>query len=85
MIAISAGDLSTTRVLIEHGGSLQNPKGIAGNGLQTASFLGVEIVVKELLDRGADVDAHLNPWGTPLVLALQGNRRSKVLGTSTTP
>jgi ankyrin repeat protein len=73
MIAISAGDLSTTRVLIEHCASLQNLKGIAGNGLQTASFLGVEIIVKELLDRGADVDAHLDPWGTPLVLALQGN------------
>jgi ankyrin repeat protein len=73
MIAISVGDLKTMRVLIEHGGSIQNLKGMAGNGLQTASFLGFETVVKELLDKGADIDAHLEPWGTPLMLALQGN------------
>lgn len=76
MVAISAGDLTTMRVLMEHGGSIQNLNGIAGNGLQTASFLGFETVVKELLDRGADIDAHLEPWGTPLMLALQGNHPS---------
>jgi ankyrin repeat protein len=76
MIAISSGDLSTLRVLIEHGASFQNLKGIAGNGLQTASFLGFETVVKELLDLGLDINARLEPWGTPLMLALQGNHPS---------
>lgn len=76
MIAISSGDLRTMRVLIEHGGSFQNLKGVAGNALQTASFLGLETMVRELLDRGLDINARLEPWGTPLILAVQMSHHS---------
>jgi ankyrin repeat protein len=76
MIAISSGDLRTMRVLIEHGGTFQNLKGVAGNGLQTASFLGLEVMVRELLDRGLDINASLEPWGTPLILAVQMSRHN---------
>ena len=71
MAAVSTRHKSTVQFLLTRGAHMHGRQGIASDILQTARYLGWKDVVVELLNRGADVNARLDLWGS-LMLALQG-------------
>lgn len=72
MAAVSAGRLSTVKLLLSRGAIMENQRGLAGNMLQTACYLRAsKDIITELLDHGISINACLEPLGTPLMIALQ--------------
>jgi ankyrin repeat protein len=50
---------------------LQSERGMAGNILQTAAYLGCYEEVERILDMGFDINSYSEPGGSALMLALQ--------------
>ncbi|RDW57064.1 hypothetical protein BP6252_13879 [Coleophoma cylindrospora] len=72
MAAVSGGSLSTFHYFLSLQSCLDNQRGSFGNILQTASYLGRTEFVEDILNSGFDVNAHLKPYGSALIMAIQG-------------
>jgi hypothetical protein len=72
MAAVSAGNSFIFHYFFSLQTCSKNQHGIFGNILLTASYLGRREIVEEVLSSGGDINARLEPYGSPLVLAIQG-------------
>lgn len=72
MAAVSAGNSSTFHYLLSVQTCSNNHHGIFGNILQTASYLGRREILEEILSSGYDINARLKPYGSALIMAIQG-------------
>jgi ankyrin repeat protein len=76
MAAVSTRRWRTVLFLLDRGAQLTGEEvGFCGNILQTASYFGPKEIVEELLRRGADINGRVEPYGSPLLLALQGGHQ----------
>lgn len=79
--AVKKGDLSQLVAALDAGAAIESPDqhGFSGVPLRTACFLGHEALVRELLRRGADVNAaNSDGPGAPVRMALRGKRQAIV-------
>jgi serine/threonine-protein phosphatase 6 regulatory ankyrin repeat subunit B len=72
MAAAATGNTTIFKLLLKLGARVEGRGGIAENLLRTASYLGRDETVAEILDRGYDVNARDEPYGDALTLAVQG-------------
>ncbi|KAE8444749.1 hypothetical protein EG329_014309 [Mollisiaceae sp. DMI_Dod_QoI] len=72
MAAVSAGNSSVFRYFLSLQASLNDQRGDFGNILQTASYLERWDILEEILDSGYDINARLEPYGSALIMAIQG-------------
>jgi ankyrin repeat protein len=76
MAAVSTRRWRTVLFLLDRGARFSGEEcGFCGNILQTASYFGPKEIVEELLRRGADINGRVEPYGSPLLLALQGGHQ----------
>jgi ankyrin repeat protein len=71
-LAASEGRLTAVRYLLNEGADINGPQPDGNTALTEATFFGHEAVVKELLVRGANVNA-LSAGGTALDIAISKN------------
>jgi ankyrin repeat protein len=72
MAAVSAGNSSIFHYFHSLRTCSNNQHGIFGNILQTASYLGRREILEEILSSGYDINARLEPYGSALIMAIQG-------------
>ena len=70
--AVSAGNSSIFHYLFSLQTCSKNQRGIFGNILQTACYLGRREIVEEILSSDYNINARLEPYGSPLIMAIQG-------------
>lgn len=72
MAAVLARNLPMFHYFLGFQTCLNNQHSDFGNILQTVSFFGVWEILEEMLSRDYDINARLEPYGSALIMAIQG-------------